>query len=128
MKTSLPEAGAHVDQKMQDLGAAADNINIIPTTGDAVVSIFPNVENLPSYLSNVRSLGKDYLVPSAALRLKRQSDYEPELIYSDDGSVLSDMTAAAIDPYAGVFIGAAVLQYGGFAVCKLSEETMALIS
>ncbi|KAL1967005.1 hypothetical protein VTN77DRAFT_3529 [Rasamsonia byssochlamydoides] len=107
------------------LGAAADNINVIPTTGDLVVSIFPTLEDLPTYLSNVRSLGKELRVPAAALRLRRESGYEqPELMYFDDGSVVSDMTAAAIDPFNDVFIGAAVLQYGGFAVCELAPTAL----
>lgn len=66
-------------------------------------------------------LGKELLVPAAALRLTKAKGYKPELIYFDDGSVVSDMTAMALDPYNGVLIGAAVLQYGGFAVCKIGK-------
>lgn len=73
----------------------------------------------------MHSLGKELRVPAAALRLRRENGYEkPELIYSDDGSVVSDMTAAAIDPFNNVFIGAAVLQYGGFAVCELEPTAL----
>ncbi|KAL2113020.1 hypothetical protein VUR80DRAFT_5617 [Thermomyces stellatus] len=107
-----------------ELGAAADNINIIPTTGDLIVSIFPTLEDLPTYLANVHLLGRELLVPAAALRLPKMNGYKPELIYYDDGSVVSDMTAMALDPYSGVVIGAAVLQYGGFAVCKLPEDVV----
>lgn len=57
----------------------------------------------------------------AALRLPKSNGYTPELIFFDDGGVLSDMTAMAIDPYNNVLIGAAVLQYGGFAVCKVGQ-------
>lgn len=53
------------------------------------------------------------------MRLKKDNGYKPELFYFDSGSAVSDMTAMAVDPYNGVAIGAAVLQYGGFAVCKL---------
>lgn len=122
------------------LGAAADNINIVPTTGDLIVSsmytslppavpqlnmpVFPTLEDLPTYLANVDKLGKALLVPAAALRLPKSKGYAPELIYFDEGSAVSDMTAMALDPYNGVVIGAAVLQYGGFAVCKLPREAV----
>ena len=74
---------------------------------------------MPAYLENIRSLGKDFLVPSASLRLRSAKDYAPELIYYDDGSAISFMTTAAVDPYNNVFIGSGVIQYGGFAVCEL---------
>ena len=90
-------------------------------------SVFPGIEDLPTYLDNVRSLGKELLVPAAALRLVKEKEYAPELIYHDDGSVVSFMTAMVIDPNRGVAIGAGVLQYGGFAVCKISRETMHLV-
>ncbi|KAL1899221.1 hypothetical protein Sste5346_003144 [Sporothrix stenoceras] len=85
------------------------------------MSIFPTVENLPEYLANVEKLGKTLRVPAATLRLPKANGYAPELIYFDDGGVVSDLTAMAIDPYNNVLIGAAVLQYGGFAVCKIGH-------
>ncbi|KIW62736.1 hypothetical protein PV04_10873 [Phialophora macrospora] len=106
-----------------DLGAAADNINILPTTGDPIVAVFPTLEDLPKYLENVRALGKSFLVPAAALRLRKDRDYTPELVYFDDGSQVSFMTAAAADPFENVFIGASVLQFGGFTVCKVPADT-----
>ncbi|KAI1612775.1 paraoxonase 2 [Exophiala viscosa] len=111
--------------QMIDLGAAADNINILPTTGDPIVAVFPTLEDLPKYLRNVKSLGKELLVPAAALRLDSANDYAPSLAYFNDGSAISFMTAAAADPYNDVFIGAGVLQYGGFAVCKVPPGTFA---
>ncbi|KIX03916.1 uncharacterized protein Z518_07469 [Rhinocladiella mackenziei CBS 650.93] len=108
-----------------DLGAAADNINILPTTGDPIVAVFPTLEDLPAYLDNVKTLGKDFLVPAAALRLDHEKNYTPMLVYFDDGSLISFMTAAAVDPYNGFFIAASVLQYGGFAVCKVPPDAFA---
>ncbi|KAK6385820.1 hypothetical protein LTS17_001392 [Exophiala oligosperma] len=108
-----------------DLGAAADNINILPTTGDLIVSVFPTLEDLPKYLANVEGLGKDLLVPAAALRLRKSTNYVPELAYFNDGSVISFQTAAAGDPYNDIYIGAGVLQIGGFAVCKVPHGTFA---
>ncbi|CAK7203348.1 hypothetical protein SEUCBS139899_006081 [Sporothrix eucalyptigena] len=104
-----------------ELGAAADNIKIDPSTGDLIVAIFPTVEKLPEYLANVDKLGKELRVPAATLRLPKANNYTPELLYFDDGGVLSDMTAMALDPVHNVLVGAAVLQYGGFAVCKIGH-------
>ncbi|OAL22366.1 hypothetical protein AYO22_07410 [Fonsecaea multimorphosa] len=107
-----------------DLGAAADNINVVPSTGDLLVAVFPTLEDLPAYLANVRSLGKDFLVPAAALRLRRETNYtHPELVYFDDGSNLSFMTAAHV--FEDMFVGASVLQFGGVAVCKASRGAFA---
>ncbi|RFU26552.1 hypothetical protein B7463_g9785, partial [Scytalidium lignicola] len=107
-----------------DLGAAADNINILPT-GDPIVAVFPTLEDLPKYLQNVKSLGKKLLVPAAALRLNQNRGYTPELIYFDNGSRISFMTAVAADSTNGIFIGSGVLQYGGFSVCKLPTDVFA---
>ena len=101
------------------MGAAADNVKIVPTSGDPIVTVFPTLENLGYYVSNALRLGKDVLVPAAALRLDHEKDFAPELVYFDDGSILSFMTAAEIDPYNNVLVGGSVLQEGGFAVCKL---------
>ncbi|KAH8674245.1 paraoxonase 2 [Xylariales sp. PMI_506] len=105
-----------------DLGAAADNIRVLPGSGDLIVSVFPTLEDLPLYLANIKHLGKTFHVPAGILRLRRDRDYTPEMIYYDDGSVLSFMTAADLDPFSRVIIGAAVLQYGGFAVCKIPAD------
>jgi arylesterase / paraoxonase len=67
----------------------------------------------------VKALGKSFLVPAAALRLRQDRHYAPELAYFDDGSKVSFMTAAAADPHDNVFIGSGVLQIGGFAVCRV---------
>ncbi|CAK7270417.1 hypothetical protein SEPCBS57363_004090 [Sporothrix epigloea] len=81
-----------------ELGAAADNIKVDPSAGDIVVAIFPAVENLPEYLANVEKLGKELRVSAATLRLRAATGYTvPEVLYFDDGGVLSDMTAMAID-------------------------------
>ncbi|KAF9890079.1 hypothetical protein FE257_006240 [Aspergillus nanangensis] len=106
------------------LGAAADNLKVVPTTGDVIATVFPNIENLALSLRNTEKLGKEMLVPSAALRLRKDRNFEPELFYSDDGGVLSHMTAMAVDPYNEVAIGGSVLQTGGFAVCRLSKATV----
>ncbi len=87
--------------------------------------MFPTLEDLPKYLANVKSLGKDLLVPAAALRLRQAKGYAPELAYFNDGSVISFQTAAAGDPYLDLYISTGVLQFGGFAVCKVPPGTFA---
>jgi len=58
------------------------------------------------------------------LRLRKKNGYTPELVYKGDGSGISYMTVAAIDPNNRVLIAGGVLQYGGFAVCNLDEKTL----
>ena len=82
-------------------------------------TVFPTLEDLPAYLKNFRSLGKDFLVPAASLRLNHANNYLPELIYFDQGSAISFMTTAAVDPYNNLLLASGVLQYGGLAVCKV---------
>ncbi|KZT25054.1 paraoxonase 2 [Neolentinus lepideus HHB14362 ss-1] len=106
------------------LGAAADNINIIPTTRDLLVTVFPRGERRSGYIHHVHELGKGFKVPGAALRLDRSEGFKPELVYYDDGSVISYMTVAAIDPYNNVLINGGVFQYGGFAVCDLTKDVV----
>ena len=72
-------------------------------------------------------MGKELLVPAAALRLPKANGYKPELFYFDPGSAVSDMTAMAVDPHSAVAIGASVLQYGGFAVCKLPKDVVKML-
>lgn len=103
------------------LGAAADNINIIPTTRDVVVTVFPGIERRSAYINHAHELGKTYKVPAAAVRLDRSEGFKPSLIYYDDGSVMSYMTVLAVDPYNNVLINGGVFQYGGFAVCDLNK-------
>ncbi|TFK47136.1 paraoxonase 2 [Heliocybe sulcata] len=103
------------------LGAAADNINIIPTTRDLLVTIFPRGERRSGYINHVPNLGKSFIVPGAALRLDRSEGFKPELVYYDNGSVITYMTVTAVDPYNGVLLNGGVFQYGGFAVCELGK-------
>lgn len=86
-------------------------------------AVFPTIENLPFYLDNTPKLGRELFIPAAALRLVKASGYEPELLYRDSGKAISFMTTMAVDPYNSLAIGAGVLQYGAFAVCRLDEET-----
>lgn len=102
-----------------DVGAIADNIKILAGTGDPLVTVFPDGEELPLFLSDVSALGKTVFAPTAVLRLRAANGYTPELLLRDDGTQMTDMTAADIDPKTRTLVGASFLKYGGFAVCKL---------
>jgi hypothetical protein len=82
------------------------------------------METLPLYLSNVKSLGGDVCVPAGIvrLRLRRHRNFAPELIYYNDGSVLSFVMAVEVGWTNRVVLSAAVLRYGAFAVCQLQAE------
>ncbi|CAK7197939.1 hypothetical protein SEUCBS139899_000590 [Sporothrix eucalyptigena] len=105
-----------------DVGAIADNIKILAGTGDPLVTVFPDGEELPLFLSNVSALGQTVFAPTAVLRLRKERNFEPELILRDNGSLLTDMTAADIDPKTRMLVGASFLKYGGFAVCQLPDN------
>lgn len=91
------------------------------TTDSFTKPVFPVPERLDEYLHSFRELGRSKLVPACAVRLVRSRGFEPELVYWNDGSVLSHMTAMAFDPASNVLIGTAVLQYGGFAICNATQ-------
>ncbi|CAK7227289.1 hypothetical protein SCUCBS95973_006489 [Sporothrix curviconia] len=108
--------------RVVDVGAIADNIKILAGTGDPLVTVFPDGEELPLFLANVSALGRTVFAPTAVLRLRKERDFEPELLLRDNGAQLTDMTAADIDPKTRTLVGASFLKYGGFAVCKLPDS------
>ncbi|CAK7212315.1 hypothetical protein SBRCBS47491_001421 [Sporothrix bragantina] len=108
--------------RVVDVGAIADNIKILAGTEDPLVTVFPDGEELPLFLSNVSALGQTVFAPTAVLRLRKDRDFEPELLLRDNGAQLTDMTAADIDPKTRTLVGASFLKYGGFAVCKLPDS------
>ncbi|KAF2180272.1 hypothetical protein K469DRAFT_693427 [Zopfia rhizophila CBS 207.26] len=92
------------------------------TTGDPIIAVIPNGVDIPRVNANVHRLGRDFLVPAAAVRIDVNKDYEPHLFYKDEGTKLSFMTTLAVDPYRGVAVGGSVLQYGGFMCCTELEK------
>jgi arylesterase/paraoxonase len=56
--------------------------------------------------------------PAAVLRLNKKKDYEPEVIYWDDGSLITVLTGAAIDPQRKKMIAGGVVERH-FIVCDL---------
>jgi arylesterase/paraoxonase len=60
------------------------------------------------------------IAPAAVLRLKKQDDYNPEILYWDDGSLITVLTGAAIDPKRRKMIAGGVVERH-FIVCDLDD-------
>ncbi len=52
------------------------------------------------------------------MRLIKAKDYEPELLYWDDGKLITVLTAAAVDPVHGKIIAGGVVERY-FIVCDV---------
>ncbi|KIW93932.1 uncharacterized protein Z519_05247 [Cladophialophora bantiana CBS 173.52] len=104
--------------RTQQLGAAADNLSLIPGTEDIAVCIFPDVLALKARLSGDHLLDYGFKGEAGILRLVKARNYEPELLYWDDGSLITVLTGAAVDPVHGkVIAGGVVERY--FIVCDI---------
>ncbi|KAJ9610641.1 hypothetical protein H2200_005418 [Cladophialophora chaetospira] len=83
------------------------------------VVIFPDVAAL-----GVRLFGPDNVLDyslkgeAGVLRLIKAKDYEPELLYWDDGSLITVLTGAAVDPKHGKLIAGGVVERY-FIVCDI---------
>lgn len=64
-------------------------------------------------------LKPEYLVAGAVVRLVKQRNYAPEVVYCDDGSLISILTGAAIDPASRRLIASGVFERR-FIVCDVS--------
>ncbi|EXJ67791.1 uncharacterized protein A1O5_09137 [Cladophialophora psammophila CBS 110553] len=113
-----PETKTLTVRKKVQLGAAADNLSLIPGTDDIAVCIFPDVLALKTRLSGDHLLDYGFKGEAGILRLVKARDYEPELLYWDDGSLITVLTGAAVDPVHGkVIAGGVVERY--FIVCDV---------
>jgi len=106
-------------RKKVKLGAGADNLSEIPGTGDIAVAIFPDIAALRERLFYPDNI-LDYSLKGEAgvLRLIKAKDYEPELLYWDDGSLITVLTGAAVDPKHGKLIAGGVIERY-FIVCDI---------
>ncbi|KAF2429269.1 calcium-dependent phosphotriesterase [Tothia fuscella] len=105
-------------RKKVKLGAPADNLSIIPGSGDVAVCVFPDATKLRARLSGNNPLNSSMIAPAAVLRLKQKDDYEPEVMYWDDGSLITVLTGAAVDPKRKKMIAGGVVERH-FIVCDL---------
>ncbi|OAL36341.1 hypothetical protein AYO20_04499 [Fonsecaea nubica] len=106
-------------RKKVQLGAGADNLSLIPGTEDIAVCIFPDVPSLIHRLSGEHLLDTNLKGEAAILRLVKARDYEPELLYWDDGSLITVLTGAAVDPKHGKIIAGGVVERH-FIVCDVN--------
>ncbi|KIW66067.1 hypothetical protein PV04_08274 [Phialophora macrospora] len=114
-----PETKMLTVRKKVQLGAAADNLSEIPGTGDIAVAIFPDVVALRERLFHPDNiLDSSKKGEAGVLRLIKAKHYEPELLYWDDGSLITVLTAAAIDPKHGKLIAGGVVERY-FIVCDI---------
>ncbi|ETN41252.1 uncharacterized protein HMPREF1541_03187 [Cyphellophora europaea CBS 101466] len=108
-------------RKKVKLGAAADNLSFIPGTGDIAVCVFPHIGHLIHKLSGENVLNSSVTASAAVLRLVKSKEYEPEVLFWDDGSQISGLTGAAVDPKRKKLIAGGVYEQH-FVVCDLGNE------
>ncbi|KAH7009166.1 hypothetical protein B0J12DRAFT_733827 [Macrophomina phaseolina] len=92
-----PETKTLTRNRTISLGASPDNLSEIPGSGDLVVSVIPNLENVFDRLFKNDPLNYDSLIEAAVLRLVKSKNFAPELLYWDDGSLISLLTSSAVD-------------------------------
>ncbi|KAH0839035.1 Pon2 [Fonsecaea pedrosoi] len=80
--------------------------------------VFPDVPALIHRLSGEHLLDTTLKGEAAILRLVKARDYEPELLYWDDGSLITVLTGAAVDPKHGKIIAGGVVERH-FIVCDV---------
>jgi hypothetical protein len=81
--------------------------------------VFPDPIKLGARLLGDNVLNSSITGPAAVLRLKKEDNYEPEVIYWDDGSLITILTGAAIDPVRKKMIAGGVVERH-FIVCDLN--------
>lgn len=82
------------------------------------VCVFPDPGKLMTRLVGPGLLNSSITGAAAVLRLNKAKDYEPEVIYWDDGSLITILTGAAIDPVRKKLIAGGVVERH-FIVCDL---------
>lgn len=84
------------------------------------VTVFPDITKLIGRLAGDNVLNADYIGDAGVLRLVKEKDFEPELLYWDDGSLITVLTGAAVDPATHRLIAGGVVERH-FIVCDLSD-------
>ena len=82
------------------------------------VKVFPDIPALKARLFGGDLLNPAVKAPAGVLRLIKAKDYEPEVIYWDDGSLITALTGAAVDPVYGKLIAGGVVERY-FVVCDI---------
>jgi arylesterase / paraoxonase len=89
----------------------------LPLIDDALL-VFPDVLGLKSRLFGEHTLNYEMTKEAGVVRLVKAKDYEPELMYWDDGSLITVLTGVAIDPVHGKLIAGGVVERY-FIVCDI---------
>jgi arylesterase / paraoxonase len=85
--------------------------------------VFPDAPKLRERLGGSDILNSSLAAPAAVLRLRKSRDFEPEVLYWDDGtSFITILTGAAVDPKRNKFIAGGVVERH-FIVCDMSSVT-----
>jgi len=74
-------------------------------------------------LSGANILDSEYKAEAAVLRLVKKNDYKPEVLYWDDGSLITVLTGAAVDPVNHRLIAGGVVERH-FIVCDISRAKL----
>ncbi|KAI8942466.1 hypothetical protein NX059_000534 [Plenodomus lindquistii] len=78
------------------LGGTPDNISEIPGSGNLIVPVNPNTTQFGPRMFGEDMINYDAKVEAAVIRLVKEKNFEPELIYWDDGSLVSILTGSAM--------------------------------
>lgn len=81
--------------------------------------MFPDIVKLIGRLAGDNILNSSYKADAAILRLVKKKDYKPEVLYWDDGSLITVLTGAAVDPINHRLIAGGVVERH-FIVCDIS--------
>ncbi|KAH7074789.1 paraoxonase 2 [Paraphoma chrysanthemicola] len=100
------------------LGASPDNLSQVSDTGDLIVAVIPNEEALYARFMGGGLLDHTIPIPAAVLRLVKAKGFAPEVLYWDDGSLISILTSGAVDKERGLLVAGGVFERH-FIVCKI---------
>lgn len=81
--------------------------------------VFPDVKGLSGRLTGDNLLKTDFKSEAAVLRLVKKNNYRPEVLYWDDGSLITVLTGASVDPVNHRLIAGGVVERH-FIVCDIS--------
>lgn len=98
-------------------GSSVDNIEL-SGSGDLTIGSAPDSSSIGQYVEGDRALNRSATTPSAVFRLVKENNYAPELLFWDDGSLVSLLTASAISKKHNVMVGGALLEQF-FIICNI---------
>ncbi|KAH0827723.1 Pon2 [Fonsecaea pedrosoi] len=107
---------SHVVPK--ELGATPDNMSELSDNGDIIVAVSPNLSSVYARAFGDDPLDSSKLVEAAVVRLVKADNYATEVLYWDDGSLISIITAGAVDAKHGKLIASGVWERH-FIVCDV---------